>query len=158
MDGPPAVTVAVSGRGLDGTIAVSMSFLLVLSLAGLFACGALQIPADLIYPTLLLLGSMGLAVFGLLRPRTATHDLVLRWDGQNWLWSRQKDEGVCSVQSVIDFQVWMLLRLQTSEGASEWIWLQRKDHVHSWEPLRRALIFDAASADDGRLPFTGNSV
>ena len=158
MGGPPAVTVVVSGLGLDGPIAVGMTVLLVLSLAGLFACGALQISADLIYPSLLLLGSMGLAIFWLLRPRTSTHSLVLRWDGQNWLWSRQNHDGVCAVHCVMDLQVWMLLRLQTSEGASEWIWLQRKDHVHSWEPLRRALIFDAASADDGRLPFTGNSV
>ena len=148
MGGPPAVTVSVSGPGLDGPIAVGMVCLLVLSLAGLFACGALQIPADLIYPALLLLGSMGLAVFGLLRPLNPTHGLVLRWDGQSWLWSRQKDGGVCSVQSVMDFQVWMLLRLQTSEDASAWIWLQRKDHAHRWEPLRRALIFDAASTDD----------
>jgi hypothetical protein len=128
-----------------------MTCLLVLSLAGLFACGALQTPADLIYPALLLLGSMGLAVFGLLRQRAATHGSVLRWDGQNWLWSRQKDDGVCSVQSVMDLQLWMLLRLQTSEGASEWIWLQRKDHVRSWEPLRRALIFGAASTSDGAV-------
>jgi len=151
MDGPPAVTVAVSGPGLDGPIAVGMTCLLVLSLAGLFACGALQIPADLIYPALLLLGSMGLAVFGLLRQRAATHGSVLRWDGQNWRWSRQKDDGVCSVQSVMDLQLWMLLRLQTSEGASEWIWLRRKDHVRSWEPLRRALIFGAASTSVGAV-------
>ena len=136
---------------MDGPIAVGMTCLLVLSLAGLFACGALQTPADLIYPALLLLGSMGLAVFGLLRQRAATHGSVLRWDGQNWLWSRQKDDGVCSVQSVMDLQLWMLLRLQTSEGASEWIWLQRKDHVRSWEPLRRALIFGAASTSDGAV-------
>jgi hypothetical protein len=48
----------------------------------------------------------------------------------------------------MDLQVWMLLRLQTSEGDSEWIWLRRKDHLNTWEPLRRALIFDAVSADD----------
>ena len=149
MGGPPAVTVVVSGLGLDCPIAVGMSFLLVLSLAGLFASGALQIPAGLIYPVLLLLGSLGLVVFWVPRARDATHGLVLRWDGQNWLWSRQKDDGVCSVQCVMDLQACMLLRLQTSDGASEWIWLQRKDHLNSWEPLRRALIFDAVSADDG---------
>jgi hypothetical protein len=148
MGGPPAVTVVVSGLGLDGPIAVGMTFLLVLSLAGLFASGALQIPADLIYPLLLLLGSLGLAVFWVPRARNATHGLVLRWDGQNWLWSRQKDDGVFSVQCVMDLQVWMLLRLQTSEGDSEWIWLRRKDHRNTWEPLRRALIFDAVSVDD----------
>ena len=87
MGGPPAVTVAVSGPGLDGPIAVGMTCLLVLSLAGLFACGALQIPADLIYPALLLLGSLCLAVFGLLRTFAATTWSVLRWDGQMLLWS-----------------------------------------------------------------------
>ena len=148
MGGPPAVTVVVSGLGLDGPLAVGMTFLLVLSLAGLFACGALQMPADLIYPSLMLLGSLGLAVFWVPRARASTHGLVLRWDGQSWLWSRQKDDGVCAVQCVMDLQVWMLLRLQTSEGASARIWLQRKDHLTSWEPLRRALIFDAVSADD----------
>jgi hypothetical protein len=148
MGGPPAVTVVVSGLGLDGPIAVGMTFLLVLSLAGLFASGALQIPADLIYPVLLLLGSLGLAVFWVPRARNATHGLVLRWDGQNWLGSRQKDDGVFTVQCVMDLQVWMLLRLQTSDGASEWIWLRQKDHLNAWEPLRRVLIFDAVSADD----------
>ena len=148
MGGPPAVTVVVSGLGLDGPIAVGMTFLLVLSLAGLFASGALQIPADLIYPLLLLLGSLGLAVFWVPRALNTTHGLVLRWDGQNWLWSRLKDDGVCAVQCVMDLQVWMLLRLQTSEGDSEWIWLRRKDHLNTWEPLRRALIFDTVSADD----------
>ncbi len=134
---------------MDSPLAVGMTFVLFLSLAGLFACGALQMPADLIYPLLMLLGSLGLAVFWVPRGRAATHGLVLRWDGQSWLWSCQKDDGVCAVQYVMDLQVWMLLRLQTSEGASHWIWLQRKDHLTSWEPLRRALIFDAVPADDG---------
>jgi hypothetical protein len=48
----------------------------------------------------------------------------------------------------MDLQVWMLLRLQTSEGTSEWIWLQRKDHPTNWEPLRRALVFEAVPAGD----------
>ena len=148
MRGPPAVTVVVSGPGLDGTIAVGMTCLLVLSVAGLFVCGALQISVDLIYPCILLLGSLSLTIFWTPRARTATHGLVLRWDGHTWLWSRQQVDGACAVHCAMDLQVWMLLRLQTSEGTSEWIWLQRKDHPTIWEPLRRALVFEAVPAGD----------
>jgi hypothetical protein len=151
MGGPPAVTLAIPSVGLDGHIAAGLTFLLVLTLVGLFPFGAVQIPADLIYIVLLLLSSLVLAVFCITRSRPAVHGSVLRWDGQTWFWSHQNDDGVCAVHCVMDLQVWMLLRLQTSEGASEWIWLQRKDHVRSWEPLRRALIFGAASTSDGAV-------
>jgi hypothetical protein len=96
----------------------------------------------------MLLFSLALAVFCITRSRPAVHGSVLRWDGRNWFWSRQNDDGVCAVHCVMDLQLCVLLRLQTSEGAREWIWLQRKDHVKSWYPLRRVLIFDAVSADD----------
>ena len=148
MGGPPAVTLAIPGVGLDGPIAAGLTFLLVLTLVGLFAFGAVQIPADLIYLATILLFSLALAGFCMTRSRPAVHGSVLRWDGHNWFWSRQNDDGVCAVRCVMDLQVWMLLRLRTSEGAGEWIWLQRKDHVKSWYPLRRVLIFDAVSADD----------
>ena len=148
MSGPPAVTVAMTGVGLDGPIAAALTFLLALSLAGLFATGALQIPADLIYTAPLFVGSLGLAVFCAVRSRLASHGSVLRWDGQNWFWSRHNDDGVRAVQCVMDLQVGMLLRMQSPEGACEWIWLQRKDHVKHWFALRRVLIFDAVSADD----------
>ena len=142
------MTVAIPGVGLDGPVAAGLTFLLVLSLVGLFAFGAVQIPADLIYMVVLLLSSLVLAVFCATRSRPAVHGSVLRWDGQNWFWSRQNDDALCAVQCVMDLQAWMLLRLQTSEGACEWIWLQRKDHHKNWYPLRRALIFDAVPADE----------
>jgi len=148
MGGPPAVTVEIPGVGLDGHIAVGLTLVLVLALVGLFAFGAVQIPADLIYLVPMLLFSLALAVFCVTRSRPAVHGSVLRWDGQNWFWSRQNDDGVCAVHCVMDLQVWMLLRLQTSEGAREWTWLQRKDHVKSWYPLRRVLIFDGVSVDE----------
>ena len=148
MGGPPAVTVEIPGVGLDGHIAAGLTFVLVLALVGLFAFGALQIPADLIYTVPLLGGSLGLAVFCAVRSRLASHESVLRWDGQNWFWSRHNDDGVCTVQCVMDLQVGMLLRMQSPEGACEWIWLLRKDHVKHWFALRRVLIFDAVSADD----------
>jgi hypothetical protein len=148
MGGPPAVTLAIPGDGLDGHIAAGLTFLLVLTLVGLLGFGAVQIPADLIYLAPMLLFSLELAGFCMTRSRPAVYGSVLRWDGQNWFWSRQNDDGVCAVHCVMDLQVWMLLRLQTSEGAREWIWLQRKDHVKSWYPLRRVLIFDAVSVDD----------
>lgn len=153
MGGPPAVTLAIFGVGLDGLIAAGLTFLLVLTLVGLFGFGAVQIPADLIYVVLLLLSSLALTVFCMSRSRPAVHGSVLRWDGQSWFWSCQNDDGVCAVHCVMDLQVWMLLRLQTSEGAREWVWLQRKDHVKSWYPLRRVLIFDAVSADDQPVAF-----
>jgi hypothetical protein len=148
MSGPPAVTVAIPGAGLDGPIAAVLTSVLVLALVGLFAFGAVQIPADLIYLAPLLLFSLALAVFCVTRSRSAVHGSVLRWDGQNWFWSSQNDDGVCAVQCVMDLQVWMLLRVQSPEGACEWIWLQRKDHVKRWFALRRVLIFDFVSADD----------
>ena len=155
MGGPPAVTVAIPGVGLDGPIAAGLTFLLVLSLVGLFAFGAVQIPADLIYTVLLLLSSIVLAVFCVARSRPAVHGSVLRWDGQNWFWSRQNDDALCAVQCVMDFQAWMLLRLQTSEGACEWIWLQRKGRVKIWYPLKRVLIFDAVSDHDLSVEIVG---
>jgi len=151
MGGPPAVTVAMAGDGLDGPIAMGMTFTLALSLVGLFAGGAIPSPADLLYPFLLLVVSIGLAVFCAARARPATHGDVLRWDGHNWFWSHQDDEGVCAVHSVMDLQVCMLLRLRTPEGACEWIWLRRKDYVKCWQALRRVLIFDAISAHDPPL-------
>ena len=142
------MTVVLPSVSLDGSIAAGLTFVLVLALVGLFAFGAVQIPADLIYLVLTLLFSLALAVFCVTRSRPAVHVSVLRWDGQNWFWSRQNDDGVCAVQCVMDLQVWMLLRMQSPEGACEWIWLQRKDHVKHWFALRRVLIFDSVSADD----------
>jgi hypothetical protein len=158
MGGPPAVTVAIPGVGLDGHIAAGLTFLLVLTLVGLFGFGAVQIPADLIYLVPMLLFSLALAVFCMSRSRPAVHGSVLRWDGQNWFWSRQNDDGLCAVHCVMDFQAWMLLRLQTSEDARECIWLQRKDHVKSWYPLRRALIFDKVSADSPAVEIGGKQL
>ena len=155
MGGPPAVTVAIPGVGLDGHIAAGLTFLLVLTLVGLFAFGAVQIPADLIYLAPMLLFSLALAGFCMTHSRPAVHGSVLRWDGQNWFWSRQNEDVLCAVQCVMDLQAWMLLRLQTSEGACEWIWLQRKGHVKIWYPLRRVLIFDAVSDHDLSVEIVG---
>lgn len=148
MGGPPAVTLVIPGVGLDGPIAAGLSALLVLGLVGLFAFGAVQTPADLIYTLPLLLCSIALAVLCMTRPPLATHAPVLRWDGRNWFRSFQDGDGVCEVEYVMDLQVCMLLKLRTLEGVREWIWLQRKDHHKNWYPLRRALIFDAVPADD----------
>ena len=148
MGGPPAVTVEIPGFGLDGHIAAGLTFVLVLAFVGLFAFGAVQIPADLIYIAPMLMFSLALAFFCMTRSRPAVHGSALRWDGQNWFWSRQNHDGMCAVQCVMDLQVWMLLRMRSPEGVCEWIWLQRKDHVKHWFALRRVLIFDAVSADD----------
>ena len=56
---------------------------------------------------------------------------------------------------VAAWPAWMLLRPQTSEGACEWIWLQRKGHVKIWYPLRRVLIFDAVSDHDLSVEIVG---
>ena len=148
MGGPPAVTLAIPGVGLDGHIAAGLTLLLILGLVGLFAFGAVQSPADLIYLLPLPLFSLALTVFCMTRARLAAHAPVLRWDGQNWSRSLQNGDGVCEVECVMDLQVCMLLKLQTLEGVREWIWLQRKDHHKNWYPLRRALIFDAVPADE----------
>ena len=148
MGGPPAVTLAIPSVGLDGHIAAGLTFLLVLTLVGLFGFGAVQIPADLIDLVPLLLCSLALTVFCVTRSVPAAHAPVLRWDGQNWSRSLQNGDGVCGVKCVMDLQVCMLLKLQTLEGVREWIWLQRKDHHKNWYPLRRALIFDAVPADE----------
>ena len=148
MSGPPAVTVSITGGGLDGPIAASCALLLVLTMAGLFACGAAQIPADLLYILSLSLCSLCLVGFCVAWIHAQASPSVLRWDGQHWYCSRQDGDSVCAARCVLDLQVWMLLRLQIREGPSEWMWLQRKEHVKGWYPLRRALIFDAVSAHD----------
>ena len=158
MSGPPAVTVATTGLGLDGPIAASFALLLVLTLAGLFASGAAQIPADLLYIAPLLLCALGLAGWCIARTRSETSASVLRWDGRHWSWSRQHGDSVLSVDCALDLQAWMLLRLQTGEGPCEWMWLRREDHVKSWCALRRALIFDALSAHDRPVASDWNSV
>jgi len=155
MSGPPALTFAMRGNGLDGFIAAGMTLALALSLVGLFASGAMQSPADLLYTSVLLLGSLSLAVFCAACSRPTAWDAGLRWDGQSWFRSDQNDEGVCAVHCVMDFQVCMLLRLQAPEGAREWIWLRRKDHVKNWYPLRRALIFDNGSAHEPSVGIGG---
>ncbi len=158
MSGPPAVTVETTGPGLDGPIAASFALLPVLSLAGLLASGAAQIPADLLYIAPLLSCALGLAGFCIARTRSHTSTSVLRWDGEHWHGSHQHGDSVCAVQCVLDLQVWMLLRLQTGEGPCEWMWLRRKDHVKRWYALRRALIFDAQSAHDRPVASDWNSV
>ena len=151
MGGPPSVTVVMEGGGLDESVAPAMTLLLSVGVVGLFTCGALQIPGDLLYAVPLFMGSLGLSVLAVRRSRRIQRGSVLLWDGHTWFWSQQRSDRVCAIRCIMDLQVCMLLRLQTTEASPEWVWLLRKDHVKNWYPLRRVLIFGAASVHDGAI-------
>ena len=148
MDGPSAVTVEASVSGGDAFIAAALTCMVIASIAGLVGCGALQSPVNGIWAAGVLASSLGLTLYLARCSQMVRAVAVLRWDGQNWFWSCEKDDALCSVHWVMDLQLWMLLQVQLPGGRREWLWLRRKAYAKNWYPVRRALIFSATAAHD----------
>lgn len=59
-----------------------------------------------------------------------------------WRWSGSEGEPVLTldtVQTVLDAQGVMLLRLTTPAGPCQWVWVDRARDLARWDDLRRAL-------------------
>jgi len=148
MHGPSAMTVQVPVSGFDAPIAGALSAMVCASIAGLWACGALQSAGSGLWAVGVLASSLILTMYLVRCARTVRAVAVLRWDGQNWFWSCGPDDASCMAKCVMDLQRWMLLQVQLPDGSREWLWLRRKALAKNWYPLRRALIFSAITAHD----------
>jgi toxin CptA len=84
----------------------------------------------------LLLVSVTAAAVGL--RRTASGQL--RWDGEHWHWSGDRDYALSHLVCVIDLQRFLLLRIECSQGPSLWLWLQSPAMDVRWLALRRAVV------------------
>lgn len=148
MHGPSATTLEAPVSGFDAPIAGALSAMVYASIAGLWACGALQSSGSGLWAAGVLASSLILTMYLARCARTVRAVAVLRWDGQNWFWSRGSDDAICMAKWVMDLQLWMLLQVQLPDGSREWLWLRRKALAKNWYPLRRALIFSATTAHD----------
>jgi hypothetical protein len=85
---------------------------------------------------------------------------TLHWDGTHWHWADSVDYSVQSVRVAMDFQRWMLVRLERESARPVWLWLERGAAPNStWMALRRALAYaarqsqpSAALEQDGAYP------
>ena len=83
--------------------------------------------------------------------RSADHG-QLHWDGKCWRWEsqaghtlaqkhkqEQEQEQEQSICVIVDFQSWLLIRMENQSHACQWLWLERKNAPHRWLDLRRAI-------------------
>jgi hypothetical protein len=94
--------------------------------------------------------ALGLAaVFATVRHLTALEPMRLRWDGECWHWMASaqwqgpgSETGQGSVQSRLDFDAWMLLRLQPLPGAGRVVYVpaSRASLPQQWHALRCAVF------------------
>ena len=122
------------------------------SLAALWLCGALVTlyllltwPVHALYPWL--------AGFSLLMGASAarwgwasTQAGFLRWDGEDWWVEPPNDVAmlpprlVTDIRVQLDFQFFLLLRLDSAGGGSQWLWLDSWSQRRDWHALRRSVF------------------
>ena len=123
-----------------------------ISLIALWLCGAcvtlysLQTrPVHALYPWLagssLSIGAAA-AYWGWARSKTGN----LRWDGDDW-WAELQigaavspPELVTDLRVQFDFQVFLLIRISSAGGDSQWLWLDWWTQRSHWGALRRAVF------------------
>ena len=72
----------------------------------------------------------------------STANSQLHWDGQCWRWETQTGYALPVEQTIcviVDFQSWLLIRMENQSHACQWLWLERKNAPHRWLDLRRAI-------------------
>jgi toxin CptA len=65
---------------------------------------------------------------------------LLRWDGQQWLWSGFGDVPVQRLFVVLDFQRLILVKVEADHAGSSWMWLETPHRNRQWLALRRAIV------------------
>ena len=129
------------------------------SLIALWLCGAgvtfylLQTrPVHDLYPWLagssLLIGAAA-AYRGWAQSKTGT----LRWDGNDW-WTELQIGAAVSPPGLVtdlrvqfDFQFFLLIRMSSAGGDSQWLWLDSWTQRSHWGALRRAVFSPKPAAD-----------
>ncbi len=77
------------------------------------------------------------------RLRQATrHPARLRWDGLDWTWAAAADAAPVagSLHLILDFDTWVLLRLDGVDRRRRWAALSRRHHADRWHALRCAVL------------------
>jgi hypothetical protein len=65
----------------------------------------------------------------------------LGWDGQHWLWSDAAGIRELRLIHCLDWQRFVLMRLDADNAPSFWLWLQPSSRADTtWLPLRRAIV------------------
>lgn len=89
-----------------------------------------------------LLVGAGAALWGCVRTQTG----LLRWDGAHWWVELSSDVTASPPRAVdrldvqLDFQFFLLVRLDSSGGGIQWLWLDTWSQKHDWHALRRAVF------------------
>jgi hypothetical protein len=156
MFGPPSLTFKV---GRSRWQAATGSLFLSLGLAGALgmALSPLHFSPRAVASTFFLLSCIGLAAYWAWRSAPVG---ALHWDGSQWHWSDGVDHPVQGLAVTLDFQKWVLVRLNLDSARPLWLWLERgAASPNTWMSLRRALVYAARNAisadgrgDEGALP------
>jgi hypothetical protein len=81
---------------------------------------------------------------------------MLRWDGQQWTWEAGNHRLAGRTLRRLDWQAVLLLEFRSADGATLWLWPERRTAPLRWDDLRRALqaapAADPALAGDGAQP------
>jgi len=91
---------------------------------------------------------LGLSAWTIWRLRVASPATMAR-GGQGWqLFSATWRRGLvlARVDCTIDGQSWMLLRVQSTTGLSQWLWCTQRDDPERW-PLFRQAVYQGATGD-----------
>jgi toxin CptA len=79
----------------------------------------------------------------------------LRWDGQVWHWESQGNQAATTVLRLsvtLDLQRMLLLRLETHDHATLWLWADRSAMPERWLDLRRAVYSRPSKATPDSMP------
>jgi hypothetical protein len=89
-----------------------------------------------------LLVGLAAAYWGWVRTQTG----FVRWDGADW-WVESSSAAIASPPRLVDgltvqfdFQFFLLIRLDSAGGGSQWLWLDSWSQRRDWHALRRAVF------------------
>lgn len=64
----------------------------------------------------------------------------LQWNGDRWYWTHFDGTPVRLLSILLDFQRYILVRLESEKGDATWLWLHSAQMDADWLALRRALV------------------
>ena len=142
MHGAPAVTYPVGRSRFQGQL-VALAGLLGIFVGLLWCFHAAPITWRQPVFFLLLTSSLFIAF----RQWRDSPSGSLRWDGQDWTWSRPGFSTNGSLTVHLDLQFCFLVCLQSERDGRIWLWPQREDRLARWRDLRRA-VYASAPVDE----------
>lgn len=134
MHRPPAASHSVQRSRWHGVGIVSICLIAVGAVAGFW-----QSAAD-IFPKCTVLACLVLSGAWAAKDWVYAEQGLLRWDGQQWLWSGFGDVPVQKLFVVLDFQRLILVKLHADHLGVRWLWLEAPRRNRQWLAMRRAVV------------------